>query len=144
MTELGISLYQSLRSALSFRYALVGVEVDELKTYSELIEESSNLSISGLGLAKPIERELGILPVLCPFSPSYVWQPYAGQVYNLLMTSPNLKNKLNEMLSVSLPYKQRRNNNALERTVERYSCGLQGYLLPLISAVNYRRSSYTL
>ncbi len=101
MTELGILLYQSLRFASSFRYALVGVEVDEFRTHSELIEESSNLSIPGLVLAKSIERELGILPVFRSFSPSYVWQPYAGEVYNPLMASPNLKNKLNELLAVS-------------------------------------------
>ena len=101
MTELGILLYQSLRFGPPFRYALVGVEVDEFMTYSELIEESPNLSIPGLVLEKLIERELGILPVFRPFSPSYVWQPYAGEVYNPLMTSPNLKNKLNELLAVS-------------------------------------------
>jgi hypothetical protein len=101
MTELGILLYQSLRFASSFRYALVGVEVDEFRTYSELIEESSNLSIPGLVVAKPLERELGILPVFRSFSPSYVWQPYAGEVYNPLMASPNLRNKLNELLAVS-------------------------------------------
>jgi len=101
MTELGILLYQSLKFAPSFRYALVGVEVDEFRTYSELIEESSNLSIPGLVLAKPLERELGILQGFRSFSPSYVWQPYAGEVYNPLMASPSLKNKLNELLAVS-------------------------------------------
>jgi hypothetical protein len=101
MTELGILLYQSLRFAPTFRYALVGVEVDEFRTYSELIEESSNLSIPGLVLAKTIAQELGILPVFRSFSPSYVWQPYAGEIYNPLMTSPSLKNKLNELLAVN-------------------------------------------
>ena len=101
MTELGILLYQSLRFAPIFRYALVGVEVDEFRTYSELIEESSSLSIPGLVLAKPLEREFGVLPIFRSFSPSYVWQPYAGEIYNPLMTSPNLKNKLNELLAIS-------------------------------------------
>ena len=101
MTELGILLYHSLRFAPPFRYALVGVEVDEFRTYSELIEESSNLSIPGLVLAQSIQRELGILPVFRSFSPNYVWHIYAGEVYNPLMVSPNLKNKLNELLAVS-------------------------------------------
>ena len=101
MTELGILLYQSLRFAPPFRYALVGVEVDEFRTYSELIEESSNLYIPGLVLANPINQKLGILPIFRPFIPNYVWQPYAGEVYNPLMASPNLKNKLNELLAVS-------------------------------------------
>jgi hypothetical protein len=101
MTELGLFLYQALRFAPTFRYALVGVEVDEFRTYSELIEESSNLSIPGLVLAEPIEQELGLLPAFRSFSPSYVWQPYAGEIYNPLMISPNLKNKLNELLAAS-------------------------------------------
>lgn len=101
MTELGILLYQSLRFASTFRYALVGVEVDEFRTYSELIEEVSNLSIPGLVVAKTIEGELGLSSAFRAFSPSYVWQPYAGEIYNPLMASPNLKNKLNELLAVS-------------------------------------------
>ena len=98
MTELGILLYQSLRFAQTFRYALVGVEVDEFRTYSELIEDSSNLSIPGLVLTKALEREFGLSCDFRSFSPSYVWQPYTGEIYNPLMTSPNLKNKLNELL----------------------------------------------
>jgi hypothetical protein len=101
MTELGISLYQSLRFAPSFRYALVGVEVDEFRTYSELIEDSPNLSIPGLVLSRNLKQEIGILSIFRSFSPSYVWQPYAGEIYNPLMASPNLKNKLNELLAVS-------------------------------------------
>lgn len=101
MTEVGILLYQHLRFAPPFRYALVGVEVDEFRTYSELIEDSSNLSSPGLVLARDIQQELGILPVFRSFTPSYVWQPYAGEVYNPLMASPNLKDKLNELLTVS-------------------------------------------
>jgi hypothetical protein len=100
MTELGILLYQSLRFA-TFRYALVGVEVDEFRTYSELIEDLSNLSIPGLVLTKTLERELRLSSAFRPFSSNYVWQPYAGEVYNPLMASPNLKNQLNELLAVS-------------------------------------------
>ncbi|MEE3717557.1 hypothetical protein V2H45_12405 [Tumidithrix elongata RA019] len=101
MTELGILLYQSLRFASPFRYALVGVEVDEFRTYNELIEDLSDLSIPGLVLAKALHQELKTLPVFRSFSPNYVWQPYAGEIYNPLMASPNLKNKLNELLAAS-------------------------------------------
>jgi hypothetical protein len=101
MTELGILMYQSLKFAPTFRYALVGVEVDEFRTYSELIEDLPNLAISGLVLAKSIPQELEILPSFQPFSPNYVWQPYAGETYNPLKTSPDLKNKLNELLAVA-------------------------------------------
>lgn len=101
MTELGILLYQSLRFAQTFRYALVGVEVDEFMTYSELIEAISSLSIAGLVLTKSIQQNLGTLSAFRTFSPNYIWQPYAGEIYNPLMSSPNLKNKLNELLAIS-------------------------------------------
>ncbi|WP_026079604.1 hypothetical protein [Spirulina subsalsa] len=100
MTELGILLYQSLQLATTFRYALVGVEVDEFRTYSELMEELSSLSIPGLVLAKSFEQELGSLSGFRAFSANYIWQPYAGEVYNPLMMSPTLKNKLDELLAV--------------------------------------------
>ncbi len=99
MTELGILMYQSVKFAPTFRYALVGVEVDEFRTYSELIEDLPNLSFSGLVLTKSIPQELGILPSFQPFNPNYVWQPYAGEIYNPLRTSPDLKNKLNQLLA---------------------------------------------
>jgi hypothetical protein len=101
MTELGILLYQNLRFAPPFRYALVGVEVDEFRTYSELIEDLPNLSIAGLVLATTIEQEGKISPVFRPFSSGYVWQPYEGEIYNPLMVSPELKSKLDELLVVS-------------------------------------------
>ncbi|MEC4895054.1 MAG: hypothetical protein SAL07_11500 [Oscillatoria sp. PMC 1051.18] len=101
MTELGILLYKTLRFAPPFRYALVGVEVDEFRTYSELIEDLSNLSIPGLVLAKELNEELESLPLFRPFSPSYFWQPYQGEVYNPLSASPDLNNKLKELLVVS-------------------------------------------
>ncbi len=100
MTELGILLYQNLRFTTGFRYALVGVEVDEFRTYTELIEDLPNLSIPGLVLAKTLAQELEILPVFRPFNNNYVWQPYEGEVYNPLMVSPDLKNKFNELLAV--------------------------------------------
>ncbi|WP_009630593.1 hypothetical protein [Synechocystis sp. PCC 7509] len=101
MTELGILLYQSLRFAPQFRYALVGVEVDEFRTYSELIEELHSLSIPGLVLAKSLKQELEIPPMFRAFSSNYVWQPYEGEIYNPLMASPNLKSKLDELLAAS-------------------------------------------
>jgi hypothetical protein len=101
MTELGILFYQTLRFAPSFRYALVGVEVDEFRTYSELMEDLPNLSLPGLVLAKELTHGLEILPGFRPFSSNYIWQLYEGEVYNPLVASPDLKNKLNELLAVS-------------------------------------------
>lgn len=101
MTELGILLYQHLRSAPDFRYALVGVEVDEFRTFSELLEEPPNLSIPGLVLAEKVGQALGVSAAYRPFSPGYIWQPYEGETYNPLMASPSLQNKLNDLLLAS-------------------------------------------
>lgn len=101
MTEVGILLYQSLRSAPPFRYGLVGVEVDEFRTYSELMEDMFNLSIPGLVVSKTLEQQGGKLSAFRSFSPHYVWQPYEGEIYNPLIASPQLKNKLNELIGVN-------------------------------------------
>jgi hypothetical protein len=97
MTELGILLYHRSQSAPPFRYALVGLEVDEFRTYSELSSESPP-NFPGLILAETIWRSLGASPIFRPFSPGCVWQPYEGEVYKPLMVSPDLKNKLNELI----------------------------------------------
>ncbi|MBW4623100.1 MAG: hypothetical protein KME17_27545 [Cyanosarcina radialis HA8281-LM2] len=97
MTELGILLYQCLRSAPSFRYALVGVEVDEFRTYSELLEESPTPTFPGLVLAEQVWQTMGAAPTFRSFSLGYVWQPYEGEAYKPLLVSPELKDKLNEL-----------------------------------------------
>jgi hypothetical protein len=98
MTELGILLYQRLQSAPPFRYALVGLEVDEFRTYSELSSEASVPSFPGLVLAETVWQSLGTSSVFRPFSPGYVWQPYEGETYKPLTVSPDLKNKLSELM----------------------------------------------
>jgi len=101
MTELGILLYQRLQPAPPFRYALVGVEADEFRTYSELSTEIPVISFPGLVLAETVWRSLGALTLFRPFSPGYVWHPYEGEVYKPLMVSPDLKNKLKELLVIT-------------------------------------------
>jgi hypothetical protein len=98
MTELGILLYQRLRSAPTFRYALVGVEVDEFRTYRELLEESSAPAFPGLVLAETLWQRMGASTAFRPFSLGYVWKPYEGEVYKPLLVSSDLKKKLNELL----------------------------------------------
>jgi hypothetical protein len=97
-TELGILLYQQLRTAPQFRYALVGLEIDEFRTYSELLEDPSAVNFPGLVLAQTLWQSLGASSSFRPFSPAYVWKPYEGEVYKPLMASTDLKNKLNELL----------------------------------------------
>jgi hypothetical protein len=98
MTELGILLYQRLRSAPTFRYALVGVEVDEFRTYSELLEESLNVAFPGLVMAETVWQAMGSSPAFRSFTFGYVWKLYEGEVYKPLLSSSALKRQLNELL----------------------------------------------
>ncbi|QSX70751.1 MAG: hypothetical protein EZY12_20305 [Dolichospermum sp. DET69] len=65
------------------------------------MEDLPNLSIPGLVLSTALAQEVETLPGFQPFSSSYVWQPYKGEIYNPLMTSPDLKRKLDELLTVN-------------------------------------------
>jgi hypothetical protein len=98
MTELGIALYQKLRSAPAFRYAIVGVEVDEFRTYGELCEEASLGEFKGLVLSEAIHPAVADRSAFRPFSPGYLWVPYEGEVYRPLMVSPTLKQQMHDLL----------------------------------------------
>jgi hypothetical protein len=49
-------------------------------------------------LAETVWRSLGASTIFQPFSPGYIWHPYAGEIYKPLTVSPDLKDKLNELL----------------------------------------------
>ena len=61
MTEIGILLYRLLQSASAFRFALVGVEVDEFRTYHELIADRELLAVlfPGLVLDNSVWESIG-------------------------------------------------------------------------------------
>jgi hypothetical protein len=98
MTELGIALYQRLRTAPAFRYAIVGVEVDEFRTYGELCEEASLGQFKGLVLSAAIHPAMADRSAFRPFSSSYLWVPYEGEVYRPLMVPPALKQQMSDLL----------------------------------------------
>jgi hypothetical protein len=98
MTELGIALYQRLRTAPVFRYAIVGVEVDEFRTYGELCEETSLGQFKGLVLSAAIHQVIADRSTFRPFSPGYLWVPYEGEVYQPLLVSPMLKQQMSDLL----------------------------------------------
>ena len=98
MTELGILLYQRLRSAPTFRYGIVGVEVDEFRTYSELIDDPMVVSLPGIVIDQDIWQSLGSPPAFRNFATGYCWKPYEGEVYKPLSTSSELKTKMSELL----------------------------------------------
>lgn len=99
MTELGLLLYQHLRSAPPFRYALVGIEVDEFRTFDELLDESSTLHVPGLVLSTSTWQSIGEPTTFRAFSSGYVWQLYEGEAYKPLTVSPSLKEQMNRLLA---------------------------------------------
>jgi len=99
MTELGILLYQRLRTAPPFRYGIVGVEVDEFRTYSELLEDLPTSSFPGLIMAEDILRATVSPSTFRSFTQGYVWQPYEGEVYKPLTVSDVLKEQMSSLLT---------------------------------------------
>jgi hypothetical protein len=99
MTEIGISLYRLLQSAPDFRFALVGVEVDEFRTYTELIEDRGLLAVlfPGLVLANPVWKSIGSPGSFRKFAGNYVWQSYGGEVYRPLRASLDLTERLDQL-----------------------------------------------
>ncbi|MEO0807995.1 MAG: hypothetical protein AAFY33_16975 [Cyanobacteria bacterium J06643_4] len=99
MTEMGILLYQHLQTATTYRYGIVGLEVDEFRTYSELLTETPSINFPGLVLAESMWKELASPNTFVPFTPGYLWQPYEGEVYRPLIVSTDLKEKMNRLLA---------------------------------------------
>jgi hypothetical protein len=99
MTEIGILLYRLLQSAPAFRFALVGVEVDEFRTYQELIEDREILAVlfPGLVLANPVWQSIGSPGSFRKFVGDYVWLSYAGEVYHPLRASSDLTERLDRL-----------------------------------------------
>ena len=82
MTAVGYRLYDHLRSAASvYRYALVGVEVEEFRQYEELCDEPDLRIFPGLVLADSLWRTLGRPAGFEAFAPGYLWLPYQGEEY---------------------------------------------------------------
>ena len=71
MTELRILLYQHLRTAPTYRFALVGVKVDEFRTHGELLDDAPDLDFSGLVLSEPLWHSIGQPSTFRPFSQQF-------------------------------------------------------------------------
>jgi hypothetical protein len=76
LTEIGLALYARLRSAPAFRYALVGVEVDGFRYFSELDNDVVTLDFGGLVLSEAVWQHLGSPSIFVPFEPGYRWRPF--------------------------------------------------------------------
>jgi hypothetical protein len=76
MTEIGFALYERLRTAPPYRYALVGVEVGEFRSFRELDDDLVKLDFSGLVLADAVWHHVGSPSIYVPFTPGYRWRPF--------------------------------------------------------------------
>ena len=71
-----LALYERLRTAPRYRYALVGVEVDGFRYFDELDDDVVNHDYNGLVLAEEVWKHLGSPDVFVPFEPGYRWRPF--------------------------------------------------------------------
>lgn len=77
MTEIGFALYERLRGAPPFRFAMVGIEVDGFRTFSELeATELDEDAFEGLALNEETWRLLGSPSGFVPFAIGYRWRPF--------------------------------------------------------------------
>lgn len=102
MTEIGLLLYQKLRSAPPFRYALVGIEVDQVRHYNELVTACGkpDVPFHGFVIAEMVWHDIGCPVGFTSFAPGYLWTPYQGEVYSPLEVSPQLTKLFYELLDL--------------------------------------------
>ncbi|MCA9564723.1 MAG: DUF5071 domain-containing protein, partial [Myxococcales bacterium] len=89
------STYQLLRATpLDFRYGLIGLEVDEFRTYDELRSEplAALCTFRGLLLDRSLFEHLGSPSALQPFNDTHYWVPWASdaQLRRLYPDHPEL------------------------------------------------------
>jgi hypothetical protein len=77
-SEVGFLLYEHLKSAPFFRYAMVGLEVDGFLEESEFKTTDLN-RYDGIVLSKDFYESLDVQYELEEFSPGYYWRPYLGE-----------------------------------------------------------------
>lgn len=75
MNEMANHLYSLLRTAPDFRYALVGIEVEEFRNYSE-IKGLDDLDLDGVVISEAIWKQIGKPSHFIPFRPGYFWIPF--------------------------------------------------------------------
>jgi hypothetical protein len=73
------ALYERLKSAHGYRFALVGTEASQFNTFSGLEALVNHPSLEGLVLREDIYASFGGPTGWKPFAPNYVWRPYVQQ-----------------------------------------------------------------
>ena len=77
-SEAGFLLYEHLKNAPPFRYAIVGWEVDGFADAEEL-DTADLQALNGLVLSQEFCERLDCFSTLEPFAPKYYWRPYRGE-----------------------------------------------------------------
>jgi hypothetical protein len=81
MTEIGHLLCEHLRTAPPYRYALVGMESEDFRYFTEPDGDLAKLPFHGLVISHEIWEGLDQPAIFVPFEPSYVWRPYLGETF---------------------------------------------------------------
>lgn len=80
MTLIGQKFYDLLKNAPEFRFALVGVEVDGVRSYTELMEDPEFVARQkGLVIRKDIYETFEKPDQYVVFSENHLWIPYEGE-----------------------------------------------------------------
>ncbi|QJE97851.1 hypothetical protein [Luteolibacter luteus] len=74
LTAIALLLYEELRSAPAFRYAIAGVEAEAFRTIHELDQRDLE-SIDGLVVSEGVWKKLNGPDTMEQFSPGYRWHP---------------------------------------------------------------------
>lgn len=80
MTLIGKEFFNLLRKAPKFRYALVGLEVDEWRDINEIRRSPRDiLKVPGFVIDKELYRVIGSPGKMEEFNSHYLWLPYEGE-----------------------------------------------------------------
>ncbi len=79
MNEMGHKLYDRLLTASPFIFALVGVEVDEITSTTEIANDIQEDNYVGLVVTTKIWEQANQPKSFIPFNDGYYWHPYEGE-----------------------------------------------------------------
>lgn len=114
MTEIGFLFYNSLHHAPDFRYALIGIDVAEFRTYSQLLKEDFVKLIDdesviiperifrGLVISEKTLAKIKGSEFFLPFKDKYFWRPYKGE--NCYKIDTSIPNELIMHFHLSSPF----------------------------------------
>jgi hypothetical protein len=76
-SEVGFLLYEHLKTAPPFRYAIVGWEVDGFREF----DDNDLQTLDGLVFSQEFCEKFNCFSKFKPFATGYYWQPYRGETW---------------------------------------------------------------